>query len=333
MKESVICFAVGNIDYLDPITIAINSFVEYNKDIKLVVFLTDGTSTVFRKKIGFENVIFRDIYSQEVVDFCKKHKNHFNATSYCFAIDKMADLFIANEALDIMVKEYRNQYDVLLRLDMDVFFLDSILPSINNFIASNCRVGGIFEDRHRYYKPSIDFTNITVDNYINAGSMMFRLDDKTISDHLKQSIDIIEAVGLSTCPYPDQDALNLIYPDNTKYDATPDGWWIPMLNYARRTNRMIFVHFASVAKPFNAGTEDTADHVFRDAYPYYLELAKKYNCHPEFIQDLTNVINEVNQMETKFHVNISRMQFKMVYDMKMNNTQVTDNTSLQEKRV
>ena len=96
---------------------------------------------------------------------------------------------------------------------------------------------------------------------------------------------------------------------------------------------MIFVHFASVAKPFNAGTEDTADHVFRDAYPYYLELAKKYNCHPEFIQTLSNVINEVNQMETKFHVNISRMQFKMVYDMKMNNTQVTDNTSLQEKRV
>ena len=41
MKEPVICFAVGNADYLDPIIVATNSFAEYNPDIPLVVFLTE----------------------------------------------------------------------------------------------------------------------------------------------------------------------------------------------------------------------------------------------------------------------------------------------------
>ena len=320
MKEPVICFAVGNADYLDPIIVATNSFAEYNPDIPLVVFLTDSSAKIFQDKIKLPNVTFRNCHNEQVIEFCKKHHDDFSPEAYAFSIDKMADLFAANYVLDVMVDEYRDKYEVLIRLDMDVIFVNSILPSVEKFITSNYRIGGIPESQACcLYSPNKNYQRIYVAAYLNAGSLMFRLDDQTINDHLQRSIDIIEHNDFRHFHYPDQDALNNIYANTKSYDATADGWWIPMCNMCKISTNMIFIHYASTAKPFNYTDSNKLDHIFRDSYPYYLQQAKKYKCSDEFIHKLTTVIDMLRRDQVVIGIDVLRLRFKVAFDVLMKN--------------
>ena len=321
MKKPVICFAVGNADYIDPIIVAVNSFTEYNADIPLVVFLTDSSAEIFQNRIKLPSVIFRNCHNEQVIEFCNKHHDEFAPEAYSFSVDKMADLFAANYVLDVMVNEYRDEYEVLVRLDMDVIFVGSILQSIKKFILSERRIGGVPESQLRWlYSPDKNYQNKYVDAYLNAGSLMFRLDDQTINDHLQRSIDIIEHSDFRYFPYPDQDALNNIYAHTKSYDATADGWWIPMCHMGKICNNMIFIHYAGTTKPFHyTDGYNAMDHIFRDSYTYYLEHAKKYNCSDEFIHKLTTVINLLNRDPVAFRINIDRLRFKAAFNTFMKN--------------
>ena len=320
MKEPVICFAVGNADYLDPIIVATNSFAEYNPDIPLVVFLNDGSAKIFQDKIKLPNVTFRNCHNEQVIEFCKKHHDDFSPEAYAFSIDKMVDLFAANYVLDVMVDEYRDKYEVLIRLDMDVIFVNSILPSVEKFITSNYRIGGIPESQACcLYSPNKNYQRIYVAAYLNAGSLMFRLDDQTINDHLQRSIDIIEHNDFRHFHYPDQDALNNIYANTKSYDVTADGWWIPMCNMGKTSTNMIFIHYASTTKPFNYTDSNKLDHIFRDSYPYYLQQAKKYKCSDEFIHKLTTVIDMLRRDQVVIGIDVLRLKFKVAFDVLMKN--------------
>lgn len=314
-KKPVICFAVGNIDYLDPIIVASNSFAEYNPDIELVVFVSDNSAELFREKIKLRNISFENYNDSRVDDFCRRHMTEFGEGLYAFDNSKMSSLFMANSVLDTMISRYADEYDVLIRLDMDVVFTNSIMPSVKNFIKSNCVVGSVMEHNHKLAIPMENFKNPDIDNYMNAGCMMFRLNSITIRDHLSEGIYRIVKLGLSSCPFPDQDALNLIYELYDKYDSTKDGWLIPMVEPSSYDgSEIIFIHYASVTKPFNyTNKRNITWHILRDSYSYYKDCAVRYGCSDEFIEKISSVISSIKTQKDTMSDTVSRLQFRKIF--------------------
>lgn len=58
--QNVICFAIGNKNYVNPMRISIGSFCSYNNS-KLIVYLTDNSSDYFNSEFHYNNVEFIDI--------------------------------------------------------------------------------------------------------------------------------------------------------------------------------------------------------------------------------------------------------------------------------
>lgn len=297
-----IAFAIGNLNYLDPIRIALGTYVKYN-DTKLRVYITDNSADTFKELFNtYENIEFVNIDKSKSREYFDAHYNEFVDNVYGFSKDHIFDVFVANELLDQMIKEFKGEYQVILRLDLDVIFLSSIENSIDNFIYSKCRVGSSIESNLRnMISNSISESGIKLpDNYMNAGNFMIRLDDDTITDHFERTIELQNSIGLHKFKYPDQDALNLIYRDSTIYNANSDGWIlsvVPASNYIN-VEYPIFLHFASKKKPFVKTVPVEHIHELYYAYPMYLEAAKEYNCSDTFIDTIASNIELIKAYNT-----------------------------------
>lgn len=303
--EDVICFGICDSKYIDMVKVALYSFYQHN-DLELKLFLTDDSSKIYKetfKNFDFFNKI-------EFIDFCKgtktkayidKHFDDFKTFSFCFDKSGILNVTIANEVTDYMSERYSKDYRVILRLDLDVIFFNSVLPSIKNFIESSKTLGGCQECASYidYGRRILKLEKyIQCKKYLNAGNFMYNT-AKMYKNQFERMCNLFETIGFEKFHYFDQDTVNIMYSDDEKYDANDDGWIIPIIpimTYSKiigKKIKPIFIHFVGTTKPFidpdkyeKFNISDDKSNCFSIFFPFYLEIARKTNCSKEFIEQV-----------------------------------------------
>lgn len=287
-----LCFAIADLEYLDIIKVGLYTYAIHNSQ-PIKIFVEDGTAEIFRKEISLSNIEFinYDLTKTKCSKFYNEHKNLFSTKYYYWSSDHILNMLSANEILDQLISTYSNEYDVIIRLDLDVLFYGNIDETINSFIDSNCVIGSTIERAitdERISRPG--------GNYLNAGSLFFRLRHKDlITNHTEQTFKYLETVS-TTLYFPDQDAINLMYFDKKKFKLNDKGWIIGIYNeddIKELSDNTIFVHYAGPGKPFKNACPGR--HPLRVTYPTYLQAAKQAGCSKEFIKTLEDCLNSLDK--------------------------------------
>lgn len=286
--QNVICFAIGNKNYINPMRVSIGSFCSYNNS-KLIVYLTDNSSEYFNNEFHYDNVEFIDIGETQSKKYFEENSDKFATPFYVFSKEHLFDVFVANELLDRTISKYKKETKAILRLDLDVVFLSSIGDSVNKFLESDCRVGSSLENspmRPAWCNAEIPDSVTVFSNYMNMGNCILRINKETITDHFQRTLQIFDSYGLNHLYYPDQDAINLIYKNYTKYNMNKDGWLISMadINDYLEVKQPVFIHYAGLDKPFASKNRDNVQPCFKNTYEWYKKQAIKYGCDNNFIK-------------------------------------------------
>lgn len=303
--KKVICFSLCDKNYIDMVKVALYSFFQYN-DLEMKVFLTDDSSEVYKE--AFKDFDFYD--KLEFIDFCQgtktkeyidKHFDDFKTFKFCFDKSGILNVTIANEVTDYMSSRYANKYEVILRLDLDVIFFNSVVPSIDNFIKSGKALGGCFEHMKNFHLGRSLFKlddYVKCRYYINAGNLMYRT-KYILRNQFERMCNLFEKLGFEKFHYFDQDTVNLMYNDDSKYNAVPDGWIIPIIplnfygKFIEQGNCPVNIHFVGAYKPFldyekykslNLNYKGTND--FYLVFPFYLETARIVGCSETFCENI-----------------------------------------------
>ncbi len=314
--KKVICFSLCDSNYVDMVKVALYTFYQYN-DVEMKVFLTDDSSEVYKR-------VFKDFdfYPKlEFIDFAEKsktkvyidkHFNDFKTFKFCFDKSGILNVTIANEVTDYMSQNYGDDYEVILRLDLDVIFFNSIIPSVDNFIKSDKKLGGNFESMHLFKVGRTLFglsDYIECKYYINAGNFMYRT-KYMFRDQFNRMCNLFETIGFEKFHYFDQDSVNIMYRDDDKYNTLGDGWLMPIVpinfygHFIASGKCPVNVHFVGSSKPFldyekykdlNLQANGANDyHVF---FPAYLEVARKVGCSEAFCKNIEKnlkIYKEIN---------------------------------------
>lgn len=288
--QNVICFAIGNKNYVNPMRISIGSFCSYNNS-KLIVYLTDNSSDYFNSEFHYNNVEFIDIGETQSKKYFEENSSKFATPFYVFSKEHLFDVFVANELLDRTISKYRKETKAILRLDLDVVFLSSIENSVNKFLESNCKVGSSLENssmRPAWCNAEIPDSATIFDNYMNMGNFILRMSKDVITNHFQRTLQIFDSYGLNHLYYPDQDAINLIYRNYTKYNMNRDGWLISMADIEDylEVKQPVFIHYAGLDKPFASKNRDNVSPCFKNTYNWYKQQAIKYKCDDIFIKTI-----------------------------------------------
>ena len=299
--EKVICFGLCDRNYIDMTKVALYSFYRYNTQ-KIKIFLTDDSSELYKKE--FKDFDFFE--KIEFIDFCKnsktkkyidKHYDDFKSFTFCFDKSGILNVTIANEVTDYMYEHYGKDYQVILRLDLDVIFFNSIDSSIDNFLKSGKRIGGSRESKSLMHVGRKLFgieDYIYAETYLNAGNFMYRT-DLMYHDQFNRMCNLFETIGFEKFCYFDQDSVNVMYKDEEKYDANHDGWIITCsppstyLKFLVKKQKPIFIHFVGCTKPFidakkyeHLNLHEPKQNIFAGIFPKYLEVAKIMKCSEDF---------------------------------------------------
>ena len=298
--SKALCFAIADLDYLDIVKVGLYTYSLHNSQ-PIKVFVEDGSAEVFRKEIPLSNVEFinYDLNNSKCDEFYKDHKNLFSDAFYFWSKDHILNMLSANEILDKLIAEYKDKYDVLIRLDLDVLFYDNILKTVNEFIKSGCTVGSIIEAVASEIKigvPGVD--------YMNAGSLFFNLKNSDlITNHTSKMLEYIENAN-RIFYFPDQDTLNLMYADYKKFKLNDKGWIVGIYSpedIKKLSENTIFVHYAGFGKPYQI--VDPSTHPLRGTYLDYLIAAKLAKCSNKFISTVSNCIQSLQPPTTKLAIN------------------------------
>ena len=300
--QNVICFAIGNKNYLNPIRVSIGSFCEYNNS-KLIVYLTDNSSEFFKSEFHYDNVEFVDIKDTKSEKYFKDNYDKFAESVYTFSKDHLFDVFVANELLDRTITKYKNETRAILRLDMDTLFLSSIEESVQKFIDSDYLVGACIEkqfNRDMYHVSNCITWYVRLKYYMNMGNFIVRVNENTITDHFERTLNIFKTHNLSHLYYPDQDAINIIYENNKSYNMNKDGWILSIGDIKDYTyvNKPIFIHYAGTEKPFVRGSVTWIPE-FVDTYKVYYKHAIKFICDENFLKSISGITETIREEMTR----------------------------------
>ena len=298
--SKVLCFAIADLDYLDIIKVGLYTYSLHNNQ-PIKVFVEDGTAEVFRKEIPLACVEFinYDLSKTKCNGFYKDHKDLFSSTYYFWKKDHILNMLSANEILDELIAKYKNNYDVIIRLDLDVLFYDDITKTVDDFIKSNCVIGSIVEAVSSETK--IDIPGI---DYLNAGSLFFRMNHPNLLvNHTERMLTYIEKAK-RIFYFPDQDTLNLMYAHADKFKLNNRGWIVGIYSpdgIKRLSENTVFVHYAGFGKPYQI--VNAKAHPLRATYKTYLEAAKLAHCSTEFIGTICQCIQSLQAPAENYAAN------------------------------
>lgn len=287
-----LCFAIADLDYLDIIKVGLYTYSLHNSQ-PIKIFIEDGSAEVFRKEIPLDCVEFinYDLTKTKCYKFYNKHKDLFSTKYYYWSSDHILNMLSANEILDQLIAKYENEYDAIIRLDLDVLFYGNIAETIDKFIESNRVIGSIIE----CVSTETRIGHLGGD-YMNAGSLFFRMrHSDLIHDHTEQTFEYLETEN-TTLYFPDQDAINLMYFSKKKFRLNDKGWIANIYavdDIKQLSENTIFVHYAGPGKPFK--NTYPGQHPLRATYPVYLEAAKQAHCSERFIKNVENCIDTLGE--------------------------------------
>lgn len=282
-----IVFAPDN-NYCKYFSVALKSLIDNAASDRLydiIIFATDITERNKRLLLGMlpENFSLRffdisDFVKDQLGNLKLKAKNHWS-------INTFYRLFIPMLMPD---------YEKVLYLDADICILDSLCELFDTdfegkqmLAVRDCDAPLFYKDKPRVNQILNILKMKQTYNYFNAGMTFFNVKNINVKDYLNK---LIKAFNIEKLFYLDQDILNVIFEDTTKYVSCKWNfqYHIPIYHpdyfdiisdelkeeYIQASNAPCIIHFTSEIKPWASPKEILAEYFWEYARksPYYEEI-------------------------------------------------------------
>ncbi len=254
------------------------------------------------------------------------------------------DEFINDKFIDINLKPKNNwsksmyyrifipfimyKYKKVLYCDSDICFNNNLTELFNincegkQLLAVIDTVTPILyrkKDRIKYMKHVLNLSNC--ENYFNSGVLMFNLEKIEIEKYLSRVFDAFKLGDLLL--YPDQDILNMIFENHTKFISSKWNYmygecafnpgFVNMISgeyqkdFLVARQKLCIVHYTSPKKPWISPKEEFAEifwHYARQT-PFYEEIIYENTIGNNFIKETKYTLTNLN-MKRRIYFNYYR---------------------------
>lgn len=257
-------FTICDAGYIDAGIVAINSFLKFNKNIPLIVFMEDGTNCRrLQEATEGKNVEIRPRTFPEL-----RGHHGLGANNPYF------DLFVNSEALPAYamrlqaLEELRTEADIIVNFDLDVIFLNTIEKLAN--IAERSAIYGVSEKENRAkWMASLNTRDIVnKSDYINTGFVIYGA-DAVASLSMEAYNEFLEKYP-NDIYCPEQDFINYYLAENIR--IIPNNYNLMFTDPHYRETAPVMIHYLGKFKPWSEGSAPAGvGHYFRR----YLAEAEK----------------------------------------------------------
>lgn len=293
------CIAIASFDkdYVNPAKVFIHTFKYNHPDIPINMYILDDYIPDEDMLNLYPDVTFKHIKNDRVKQFLTENKNEINTTSFdgnMYDSSKLICMFSYLEAIDELIAE--NKYDVIIKSDLDVVWIDSIYNEVNKFVDSNLPIAMSREHLNlRHYRANdklLHYPHLANGGYFCAGITLYNA--HVLPNGVLDTIfNTMKSYGINKFVQLDQDALMLSYKDkfvlNGVYNHT--SVHIP------KGKDVYTIHYNLCAKPFGKINKQTVGGfpLFR-TYRLYKQIAETVNCDAEFITLLENNLQKLSEL-------------------------------------
>ena len=174
-NNKVLFTTVQKNDYVvEMLSCMLKSWLIFNSGWDIKVYCLDNSSEYFRKHINLnvEFINFKDCCKWNAIDNKFINKKGYYVFDTSVTISKLE-----------IIDRLKEKYDYIYMSDIDVVYFNSIETAFNDFVKSNCQIGGVKEYDFEGHISCLDDLI-----YINAGTMFinclnidFNVFDKSIA--------------------------------------------------------------------------------------------------------------------------------------------------------
>ena len=237
-------YAVCDVNYTDPAIIAAGSFLKFNAEIPLVIYLESG-GNYRRLRAALEQyagrVEFREVNFPEMAVYDSVRNPYTELFYHPGAMPAFAQRIKG-------LAELRQECDIILNIDLDTLTLNHIRPAIT--AAESGRIAAVSErDNRNRWLRNLGLTDIApMPDYFNTG---FAAYPAAIipDDILREYADFLRAYH-DRLYCPEQDFLNLKFADRITRLPAAYNLMFTAREYTITAPRII--HFLGAHKPWAA---------------------------------------------------------------------------------
>lgn len=301
MTHKCIAIATFDKDFVNPAKVFIHTFKYNHPDIPINMYILDDYTPDQNMLNLYPDVTFKHIKNDRVKQFLTEHKNEINTTSFdgnMYDSSKVICMFSYLEAIDELIAE--NKYDVIIKSDLDVVWIDSIYDELNKFVDSNLPIAMPRElvsiIQYEAGDKLLHYPHLANGGYFCAGITLYNT--HILSNGVLDTIfNTMKSYGINRFIYLDQDALVLSYKNKFVLNGAYNHTSMPI----PKGKDVYVIHYNLPAKPFGKITRETVGYLpLTRTYRLYKQIAEAVNCNAEFITLLENNLQKLLEL-TKHH--------------------------------
>lgn len=302
MTHKCIAIATFDKDFVNPAKVFIHTFKYNHPDIPINMYILDDYIPDQDMLNLYPDVTFKHIKNDRVKQFLTENKNEINTTSFdgnMYDSSKLICMFSYLEAIDELIAE--NKYDVIIKSDLDVVWIDSIYDELNRFVDSNLPIAISREwISIKHYKADdklLHHQHLASDGYFCAGITLYNT--HILSNGVLDTIfNTMKSYGINKFVYLDQDALVLSYKNKFVLNGVYNFTSIPI----PKGKDVYVIHYNLTAKPFGKITKKTVEyHPLARTYKLYMQIAETIKCNTEFITLLKDNLQKLSELTKPYH--------------------------------
>lgn len=293
------CIAIASFDkdFVNPAKVFIHTFKYNHPDIPINMYILDDYIPDQDMLNLYPDVTFKHVKNDRVKQFLTENKNEINITSFdgsMYDSSKLICMFSYLEAVDELIAE--NKYDVIIKSDLDVIWIDSIYDEISNFVDSNLPIAmsreGANEIHHEAKDKLLHYPHLANGGYFCAGVTLYNA--RVLANSVLDTIfNTMKSYGINKFVYLDQDALVLSYKDKFVLNGVYNSTSIPI----PKGRDVYVIHYNIWAKPFGKITKQTVGCLpLSRTYKLYEQIAEAINCDTKFITLLKDNLQKLSEL-------------------------------------
>ena len=297
MTHKCIAIATFDKDFVNPAKVFIHTFKYNHPDIPINMYILDDYTPDQNMLNLYPDVTFKHIKNDRVKQFLTENKNEINTTSFdgnMYDSSKLICMFSYLEAIDELITE--NKYDVIIKSDLDVVWIDSIYDELNKFVDSNLPIAMPREwvsiIQYEAGDKLLHYPHLANGGYFCAGITLYNT--HILNNSVLDTIfNTMKSYGINRFVYLDQDALGLSYKNKFVLNGAYNHTSMPI----PKGKDVYVIHYNLVAKPFGKITRETVFfHPLARTYKLYEQIAETINCDTEFITLLKNNLQKLSEL-------------------------------------
>ena len=297
MTHKCIAIASFDKDFVNPAKVFIHTFKYNHPDIPINMYILDDYIPDQDMLNLYPDVTFKHIKNDRVKQFLTENKNEMNITSFSdnmYDSSKLICMFSYLEAIDELIAE--NKYDIIIKSDLDVIWIDSIYEELNNFVESNLPIAmsreGVNRIHHAANDKLLHYPHLANGGYFCAGVTLYNTHVLT-NGVLDTIFNTMKSYGINKFVYLDQDSLVLSYKNKFVLNGVYNHTSMP----TPKGKDVYVIHYNVYAKPFGKVSKQTVGCLpISRTYKLYNQIAEAINCDTKFITLLKNNLQKLSEL-------------------------------------